>query len=118
MTIRQFQHLPQPGAFKTIEDVERYTRLLWDALLKLRRGKLECVVEFTLAAGAATTVLTDERLSPQSVVLLDPKTANAAAEKAAGTVYCLTANRGVGTWTFTHANNAQTDREFQVALIG
>lgn len=118
MTIRQFQNLPQPGVFSSLADVARYTRQLWDSLYKVRRGKLECVVEFTLTANVATTVLTDERLSPQTVVLLDPKTANAAAELAAGTVYCLTANRDAGTWTFTHANNAQTDRLFQACLIG
>jgi hypothetical protein len=118
VTIRQFQHLPPPGWFSSFSDVTTYARALWDALFKVRRGKLECVVELTLTANAASTVLTDERLSPQSVVSFDPKTANAAAEKAAGTLYCLTANRLNAQWTLTHANNAQADREFQISIIG
>jgi hypothetical protein len=118
MTVRQFQNLPPSGRFSSLSDVERYTRLLQDGLLKARRGKLECVVEFTLTPNTTTTVLYDERLSPQSVVSLDPKTANAATEKAAGTVYCLAANRLNSQWTFTHANNAQADRLFQLSIVG
>ena len=119
MIIRPFQKLPPSTAsFQSFRDVELYVRQLWDALYKARRGKLECVTELTLTAGAATTVLTDERLTIQSFVSLDPKTANAATELANGTVYCLTANRGTGTWTFTHANNAQVDRSYQVCIIG
>jgi hypothetical protein len=79
---------------------------------------MEVVSEFTLTANAATSVLSWKGLSPQSVVVFDPKTANAAAELAAGTMYTLTANRGNDSWTVTHANNAQADRTFQVAVIG
>ena len=118
MTIRPFQHLPTPAIFTTFSSVTEYLRKVWDAMYKLRRGKIECVTELTLTAGAATTQIKDERLSIQSVVSFDPKTANAAAEKAAGTMYVLTANRTDGTWTITHANNGQTDRSFQVSIIG
>jgi hypothetical protein len=118
MTIRQFQNLPQPGVFRSLSDVATYTRLLRDALFKARRGKLECVVELTLTESAASTVLTDERISNQTVILFDPLTANAAAELAAGTMYVLAANRLTGQATITHANNAQTDRSYLVALIG
>lgn len=118
MTVRQFQHLPPPAVFSSFGAVTAYLRNTWDAMYKLRRGKIECVVELTLTANAASTVLTDERLSVQSAVFFDPKTANAAAELAAGTLYALTANRGTGSWTLTHANNAQTDRNYQVVIIG
>ena len=119
MTVRPFQILPAPNqSFSNLQDVAIYVRKLWDALYKARRGKLECVTELTLTAGTGTTALVDERLTIQSCVHLDPKTANAAAELGNGTVYCLTANRGTGTWTFTHANNAQVDRSYQVCIIG
>jgi hypothetical protein len=117
LTVHPFQHLPEPGQFSTLNDVVLYVRRLRDALLKARRGKLECVLEFTLATSGTTTVLKDERLSPQSVVVLDPKTAAAATELAAGTVYALTASRGVGEWTFNHSATAST-RDYQVAIIG
>ena len=41
-----------------------------------------------------------------------------ARELAAGTLYVLTANRTNDAWTVTHANNAQVDRSYQVAVIG
>jgi hypothetical protein len=118
VTIRPFQNLPQPGVFSTLSDVARYTRVLWDALYKARRGKLECVIEVTLAAGAATTVIKDDRISPQTCFGFDPRTANAAAELAAGTLYILDANRIDGQVTITHANNAQTDRRYFASLVG
>lgn len=84
----------------------------------LRAGDVNSTITFTLTANVATTVLTDPNLTPDKLVFLDPTTANAAAELAAGTIYCLTANRGVGTWTFTHANNAQADRIFRCLIVG
>jgi uncharacterized secreted protein with C-terminal beta-propeller domain len=79
---------------------------------------MDIVTELTLTANVAATTLNWKGLSPQSVVVFDPKTANAAAELYGGTLYVLTANRGNDVWTVTHANNAQTDRTFQVAIIG
>jgi len=118
MPLYPFLHLPSPTQFSNLSEVASYLRRQWDALQSMRKGKLECVTTLTLAANAATTTITDIRLSPQSVVVFDPKTVNAATELAAGTLYVLTANRGDGSWTVTHANNAQTDRDFQVAIIG
>jgi hypothetical protein len=91
---------------------------MWEVMAQVRRGKMDAITELTLTANAATSTLAWKGLSPQSVVVFDPKTANAAAELAAGTMYVLTANRGNDTWTVTHANNAQADRTFQVAIIG
>lgn len=84
----------------------------------MRSGKLECVGELTLTANVASTAVTDIRVSPQSVIVWHPRTANAAAEMAAGTMYVTDANMGNGSFTVTHANNAQTDRDFRYAVIG
>ncbi len=111
MTIRSFLHLPPPPNNPGL-------RRMYEVLQAMRRGKLECVTEFTLTANAATSTFAYKGLSPQSAVLFDPKTANAAAELYGGTMYVLTANRGNDSWTVTHANNAQNDRTFQVAVIG
>ena len=118
MTIQPFKHLHSPTELTSFSQITSYLRSMWDALYQARRGKLECVVELTLTAGAATTVLTDPRLSIQSAVFFDPKTANAATEIYGATMYVLTANRTKGSWTITHANNAQIDRAFQVIIIG
>lgn len=111
MTVRSFLHLPPAP-----RDPEG--RRLWEVLSQVRRGKMDAITELTLAANAASSTLAWKGLSPQSVVIFDPKTANAAAELYGGTMYVLTANRGNDSWTVTHANNAQTDRTFQVCIIG
>lgn len=118
MAVFPFLHLPTPPSFRDISDVNAYMRRMWESLQATRRGKIECVTELTLTASAATTKLKDIRLSAQSVVIFDPKTANAATELYGGTMYVLTANRGDGEWTVTHANNAQTDRAYQIAILG
>ena len=84
----------------------------------MRNGKLEVVGEVTLTALAASTAVTDIRVSPQSVILWHPRTANAAAELAAGTMYITDANMANGSFTITHANAASTDRSFRYAVIG
>lgn len=111
MTIRPFLHFPPPPANSEL-------RRQYEVLQQMRNGKLECVAEVTLTAGAASTAVTDIRVSPQSVLLWHPRTANAAAELANGTMYVTDANMGNGTYTITHANNAQVDRTFRVAIIG
>ena len=111
MTIRPFLHFPPPPANSEL-------RRQYEVLQQMRNGKLECVAEVTLTAGAASTAVTDIRVSPQSVLLWHPRTANAAAELANGTMYVTDANMGNGTYTITHANNAQVDRTFRVAIVG
>ena len=113
-----FLHGKPPGPFTNFNSITAWLRSFWDAFSVVRRGKMDCVTTLTLTANSATTTFNYIRLSPQSVVTLDPKTANAAAELAAGTCYCLTANRGNETWTFTNANNAQADRTYAVSVIG
>jgi hypothetical protein len=111
MTIRSFLHFPPPPN-------DPFSRRMYEVLQQLRNGKMEVVGELTLTASAATTAVTDIRVSPQSVIVWHPRTANAAAELAAGTMYITDANMGSGTFTVTHANNAQTDRDFRYAVIG
>ena len=118
MTIYPFLHLPSPTEFQDLTQVSSYLRRMWESLQATRKGKLECVTQVTLTNGATSTVLSDIRISKQSVLIFDPLTANAAAELAAGTLYVTTANRGDGTATLTHANAASTDRTFNVAIIG
>lgn len=111
MTVRSFLHLPPPAN-------NPQSRRLYEVMQQIRRGKIQCVTELTLTANAASSTLNFKGLSPQSVVIFDPKTANAAAELYGGTMYVLTANRGNDAWTVTHANNSQSDRSFQIAVIG
>ncbi len=111
MTIRSFLHFPPPPN-------DPFSRRMYEVLQQIRSGKLEVVGELTLTAGAASTAVTDIRVSPQSVIVWHPRTANAAAELAAGTMYITDANMGNGSMVVTHANNAQVDRTFRFAVLG
>lgn len=111
MTVRPFLHLPPPPS-------DPNGRRLYEVVSRIMAGKIDAVTELTLTANSATTTFNYVGLSPQSVVVFDPKTANAATEFHGGTMYALTANRGNDQWTITHANNAQTDRTFQVLIMG
>ncbi len=119
MTVYDRPHVPAPPTgTNDLKSLVLWARKLYDSIKAWRIGKFDCTQEFTLTANAATSTLTDYRLSPQSFVDFDPQTANAATEKAAGTLYVLTANRGDGAWTVTHANNANADRTYTVVILG
>lgn len=98
---------------------ERQHRVqLATAVNRTLSGKLNNTGDMTLAANSAATILKDARLSPQSSILFEPMTANAAAELAAGTMYVMAANRRAGAFTITHANAVTTDRTFRYAILG
>lgn len=105
MAKRGFKVPPVDGSLREVADG---TRLAMG-------GKINCAGEVTLTASVASTDVTDARVSSQSVILLMPRTANAAAEVAAGG--CYVSARDKGTFTITHANNAQTDRDFDYVII-
>lgn len=83
---------------------------------RLAQGKLNCVGAVTLTPSVVATTVTDARATAASVVLLMPTTVNAAVEVGSGTIYV--SGRAKGSFTLTHANNAQADRTFGYALIG
>ena len=79
-------------------------------------GKLNSTGSFTCTASAATTAVVDFRAGKDSIILLMPTTANAAAEVGAGTVHVST--RAKQSFTVSHANNTQADRTFGYIIIG
>ena len=79
-------------------------------------GKLNSTGSVTCTARAATTAVVDFRAGKDSIILLMPTTANAAAEVGAGTVYVST--RAKQSFTVSHANNTQADRTFGYIIIG
>ena len=107
-----------PGVNLRGADPVEHGRQIALVLNRVNQGKINAVAELTLRASETTTVLEDARLAQGSFVYLDPITANAAAKLAAGTVYCLSANRLGGSWIFTHANAGTTDRTYRVLIIG
>jgi hypothetical protein len=73
-------------------------------------------IEATLAANAASTTIMARLIGPSSAVVPVPLTAHAAAELYGGTMY--PSAQAAGSITFAHANNAETDRDFRLCIIG
>ena len=101
--------------------VRTFARSNASVVNRINSGKLNAVyrvadADFTLTANAASTTLTDPRLTAFSFVGFMPMTANAAA--ALATTYVTSANMNNGSWTISHANNAQTDKTFRLLILG
>lgn len=96
---------------KTKEETE-----IISTINQLILGNLNNTGTVTLTASAASTTVTNSRVGANSYIEFMPTTANAATEKAAGTMYVSA--RTKGEFTITHANNAQTDRTFQYIHVG
>jgi hypothetical protein len=79
-------------------------------------GRTDNYGSVTLTASTATTVVSEARVTDFSTVILTPRTANAAAELGAGGMYVSA--MALGSFTITHANNAQTDRTFDYSWSG
>lgn len=89
-------------------------RRLAIAINQLGDGRSNGFGSVTLTANQATTVVTDRRVGTDTTITFMPETANAAAEMDGMYVGTVTA----GSFTITHANNAQTDRDFRYMLQG
>ncbi len=90
-------------------------RTIVQAVRQLIQGRNNANGQITLVANQATTVIDDETINAAAGIHLEPATANAAAEKAAGTMYSAVT---AGQVTITHATNAQTDRTFYYVVLG
>jgi hypothetical protein len=86
------------------------------AINQLAEGRSNAVGAVTLAPNAATTTVSAGNCGAGSVVLLSPLTAHAAAELGNGTIFVSTVTNG--SFTLSHANNAQTDRVFGFVAVG
>lgn len=93
-------------------DEKEHRRFLAEEIQNILDGKINATGSVTLTASVATTTLSDRRIGPSSAILFSPTTANAAAE-----ALYVTA-QGDGTATLNHANNAQTDRTYNYAVLG
>ena len=87
-----------------------------NAVRQLMQGRSNAAGTVTLAASAAATAVSAPNCAPGAQVFLFPRTAHAAAELAAGG--CFVSAVGSGSFTLTHANNAQADRTFAYVCLG
>lgn len=89
---------------------------LFDMLEGLLNGRSRNQLSVTLTANQATTVVDHPLFESHQTPVFVPLTANAAAEIGAGGMYVSA--RANKQFTITHANNAQTDRDFECIFIG
>lgn len=88
-----------------------------DRVIKgLLLGKTNNIGTVTLAAAAATTTLTDPRITVYSAITLVPQTANA--QLALSTVYIPRTTQKNGETVINHANDAATDKTFTYVITG
>lgn len=87
---------------------EEHRIKLAQAINALLAGKTNARSTVTLTANTASTTVTDARIAAESLILLCPTTANAAA--ALSSTYQSSATSG--SLVLTHANTATTDRTF------
>jgi hypothetical protein len=84
------------------------------AIQELTKGRSNATGTVTLTANAASTAVTAMNCGSASYPFLIPLTANAAA--ALATTYVSAINNG--SFTLTHANNAQVDKTFGFVCLG
>jgi hypothetical protein len=101
---------------RTVSRNEKDLSLYALAISELASGRSNAFGTVTLTANAASTAVTDANFAAGSVPSFTATTANAAAEIGAGTMYVSA--RANGSFTITHANNAQNDRTFLYAVQG
>jgi hypothetical protein len=105
----------RPGVQPQSADHGRWLREIAKTVNVINRGQFNCVLTVTLVENVASTTVTDARISAQTACLASPLTAHAAAEIGNGTMYFTPTN---GQVVITHASNLQTDRTFNLAMIG
>ena len=110
-----FQYNPRPGVQEYLPNEKQHRENIARVLNGVAIGAIDCTLQVTLDANAASTTVVDSRISIQTAPILVPTTAHAAAEVAAGGLYVTPTK---GQVVINHANNAQTDRIFQLALLG
>ncbi len=98
-------------------DEKEHRRKIAHGLNLVMGGKMRGTLDVTLAANAASTMITDPRIGYYSCILMMPMTAHASAEIAAGGIYIAQSTLVTGSAVVTHANNSETDRTFRALII-
>ena len=98
-----------PGVRFDSSDMTRLVRQMSTLFNNLLRGKVNIGVEFTPAAATTSTDVTDVRIGPDSIFIIEPTSSAGAAELAAGTMFVDAADRGAGECTITHSTGAANE---------
>ncbi|MEM5294246.1 hypothetical protein VSR82_07870 [Burkholderia sp. JPY481] len=105
-----------PGVVLALSNEKEHRRQLAQALNNQLQGKLNVVIQVTLAANATSTTVTDNRIGASTGLFFSPLTSDAAA--ALSGLYVNAAAQTKGSATLQHASSASVDRTYNVLLIG
>jgi hypothetical protein len=105
----RFQTVPE--TFPNIPDWMRRAAQVVNGILL---GRTNNTGTFDMTPSATTTTVQNERISDDTVALLEPMTSEAAADHAAGIYQVASAGQIV----FTHRNSPNTSRTFRYVLVG
>lgn len=97
---------------RVLDTAEKDFRVIVNAINELAQGRSNAVGVVTLATGTTTTNVSAPTCGVGSVVILSPKTANAAA---LAQPYYTASN---GSFVVTHASSADTDLTFGWLCVG
>ena len=109
MTVGEYQVPPFD-----LDNSRAHRRLIANALNLLMQGKSNNVLDVTLNTSAATTTVSDARISAFSVPVAIPADANAQAISMPYRDYSTAVN---GSMILNHANDANT-KTFKIILVG
>jgi hypothetical protein len=104
-----FPNVPSPPSEYQQQHAAALVRIVNNILL----GKINATGTVTLNTGTTTTSFSHQLLSGTSKLFFTPTTANARSEG----IPAVTV-KAEGSATLTHANSANTDRIFDVLIIG
>ena len=98
--------------YRTLNYMGSNLREISEVTNGIMNGKTNNTGSVLLRASNTTTTITDERLGFDSIILLSPLSANAAAQ----TPYIST--KAKGSVIITHTSTAHTDLDFDYIIVG
>ena len=109
MATNQFLNVPV-----SMPNQAQHLRLISNTVNNTLDGKLNSTGDVSLRASQTTTTLVDERISLNSVIILEPTNANSNTAKA----NLFVSAKINGSATLTHASSSNTDQNFGYVVIG
>ena len=98
--------------YRTLNYMGSNLREISEVTNGIMNGKTNNTGSVTLRASNTTTTITDERLGFDSIILLSPLTANAAAQ------IPYPSTKAKGSVIITHTSTAHTDLNFDYIIVG
>lgn len=95
----------------------RWAKNIAEGVNRLLAGKMNVVLQVTLAVNASTTSVIDARIGVYSALILQPLTYNAAIALYE-TPFVFVSNQKNGSVTLNHAVNAAADKTFNLVILG